>query len=45
MALDRDLRSLETIDTWIHLPEFAPIKNHLETMSQRLTQFVNTVPR
>ena len=39
---DRDLRSLETIDTWIHLPEFAPIKNHLETMSQRLTQFVNT---
>ena len=38
---DRDLRSLETIDTWIHLPEFAPIKDHIETMSNRLTNFVN----
>ena len=38
---DRDLRSLETIDTWLHLPEFEPIKEHLETMSRRLTAFVN----
>lgn len=41
---ERDLHSLEIIDTWLHLPEFDSIKNHLETTSQRLSQFVKTAP-
>ncbi|MGJ8726417.1 MAG: hypothetical protein ACSHYB_17855 [Roseibacillus sp.] len=37
---DRDLRSLEVVDTWARMQEFEPVQDYLTTMVQRLTNFV-----